>query len=371
MERVSKLMVFLLILMVFGGEFSCIGIKQDVALEEATESYSVGESEEQVKVSNLATAANVIPLDSTVLVSGADNFKINDSIIYVLNNQKIYSFSLESGLLCNTFSKQGKSKSEYIKINDFDIDSVTGNLYVLCVPNKIIELSPELEISSVIETKSDYERLAVVNGDIYLYSYYEHKLDCIRNGETACLMELPETPAWVFGKTRVFHKTTDGLLFTPEPFASVFSIDKEKVSHIVHLSFPGEAEAMDRLSKSKLLEREVVSFPFPKIRHVVTMDSLLIMSYSFGINVRACIIDRTKHVVIKDGYLNALNPFPAISHGLSFFATDMISPDPDMNFLDTTEIDFTYNVYPAQENEQLAVFEYVYFGNKITTTDFK
>jgi len=341
--------------------FSCMKSTQNVVLDNAIETHHVGEGEERIRVSDLSKEATITTLDSTVFVGGTDKVLVNGNFIYILHNQNLFCFDHRNGVLQAHYKKQGRSANEYVKILDFDIDSVNGNVYLLCQPMKIIELSRDLTFSRVIDVKEGYDRMAVDDGQMYLYSYYLHKLDVLCDGETTCLMEFPNTPAWIFGETSVFHKTADGILFTPEPFASIYSINGKDIEHIIHLSYLGEEETMDRLNKSKLLlKEETLKYPFPKIRRIIVMNNLMIVIYSYGIRVRTCLIDKANHKIVKDGILNAANPFPTLCYDHTFFAIDVLNPDPEMSILDTASVAFTYSTQPARENEQLAVFKYVF-----------
>lgn len=332
--------------------------RNNIVIENAMETYSIGEGEERVRVSDFSNEATIFPLDSTSYIGGTDKVLVKGDYVYVLNNQNIYCFSINSGVQKAHYNKQGRSTKEYVKITDFDIDTETGRVYLLCLPNKIIELSPDLVFSRVIDIKGDYNRIAVKNDSFYLYSYYRHRLDLLNGSNTICVKEFPETPAWVFGESPVFHKSAEGLLFTPEPFSSVYSINGDRIKHIIHFAYADEDNIKERLANKRLLDQDFLKYAFPKIGNVMLMDSLMLATYTYGIRVRACLIDRKNHKVVKDGLLNASNPFPTICYDHSLIAADLYTPDSKTTFLDTLSMKFTYGRQPAKESEQLTLFKY-------------
>lgn len=335
-----------------------------IVIEDAMETYSIGKGEERVRISDISNEATIFPLDSTSYIAGIDKFFVKGDHLYVLNNQNLYCFNINSGVQKVHYNEQGRSAEEYLKIMDFDVDSETGRVYLLCLPNKIIELSPSLAFSRVIDIKEDYNRIAVRNDSFYLYSYYRHRLDLLNGSRIIPVKEFPETPAWVFGESPVFHKSAEGLLFTPEPFSSVYSINGKDIKHIIHFAYPNEEKVKERLTNKRLLDQELLKYAFPKMGNIMLMDSFMVATYTYGIRARVCVIDRNKHEIVKDGLLNAANPFPVICYDHSLIAAEFYNPDSRNYFLDTLSMKFIYDRQPAKENEQLALFKYVFSFNR-------
>ena len=337
---------------------SCNNWKEEQhCFSDARSEYSVGVKGNRIRISDFSGTATIIPLDSMAYIRGVDKILYEDSLVYVLDQQRLFCFDLDSGQLHFLFDRQGRSKNEYIKIIDVDINRLNGDVYLLCMPNKIIELSPDLNIKHLIELDDYYDRIAVVNEKIYLYSYYNHQLDLYAGNHVEKLMNLPNTPAWVFGESPVFHNTPKGLFFTPEPFASVFKIEGDTIEHLIHFNHKNEEEIAKRLrSKNLLIGMENLNYPFPKINDITLINNLMAVTYTFGIRVRICVIDLTSNQLVNDGILSAINPFPNKCYGNSLYAARVLSPE--MIEYDTLAVHFNYKTPPARTNEQLAIFEY-------------
>ena len=331
--------------------------EEQPCFSDARNEYSVGVKENRIKISDFSGTATIIPLDSMAYIGGVEKILYEDSFVYVLDQQRLFCFDLVGGNLHSLFDRQGRSENEYIEIVDFDVDSMSGNVYLLCLPDKIIELSSNLSINHIIEIDEHYDRIAVVNEKIYLYSYYNHKLDLYADNHVEKLMDLPNTPAWVFGESPVFHNTPRGLFFTPEPFSSIFVIEGETVEHLIHFDYINKDKVAKRMrSKNLLIGMENLEYPFPKIDVITHFNNLMVITYTFGIRVRICVINLTTNKLVNDGILSAINPFPNRCYGNSLYAARVLSSE--MNEFDTLAVNFNFQIPPAKTNEQLAIFEY-------------
>lgn len=337
--------------------YSCCDDKNKDVAADAANTYYIGEGDAEVGIADISKEATATPLDSTVFLGMTKKVILRGDSAFLLGDRGVYLFDLKDGRLLNSYEKKGRARNEYIRIRDFDVDAVSGHIYLLCDPEKIIELSPDLLLSRSIETREGYERLAVIDGQVYLYSYYLHKLDLLHGDEKTCLMDLPTTQAWIFGKSSIFHKTDDGLLFTPEPFSTIYSINGNEIKNLVHLSYPNENKTMERMTKSELTREETLNYPFPKIGEVMVIDNMMVVKYSYGIAMRVCLIDKHNHKVIADGYQNGIFPSSCSRHS---FIADYIHNVYDMEelLLDTINVKYTFTNQPATENEQNVIIKF-------------
>ena len=357
MKKMREVLLYSLCSVMFFLSYSCRNEERRDITAGALNTYMVGERNDSIKVSDISKEATAIPLDSTVFLGLVHKMVNSGDSVFLLGDRGVYLFDLQDGRQKNCYEKKGRSRNEYARIKDFDVDSVSGKIYLLCDPEKIIELTPDFQFSRSIETQGDYERLAVVDGRIYLYSYYLHKLDVLQGDTTALLMDIPETRAWVYGESTIFHKTDAGLLFTPEPFSTIFAINGNEIKNLIHLSYPNERETMERMTKSKLEKEELFEYPFPKIAKVVVTDSIMMVTYSYAIALRVCLIDRNNHKVIADGCQNYILPKIGV-HG-SLIGEFIYYHDEDMGgFLDNANVKYTFVSQPAKETDQHVILKY-------------
>ena len=75
------------------------------------------------------------------LFGGIDKLVVHDGLVYLLDRRyaaKILIFKESDGMFVQNIGKIGGGPGEYSDIYDFSIDSVCGNIYILCNRNKIM-----------------------------------------------------------------------------------------------------------------------------------------------------------------------------------------------------------------------------------------
>ena len=247
-----------------------------------------------------------------------------------------------------------------MRLINFDIDTINGKIYLLCEPTKIIELTLDFQTIGEVTIDCEYDDLAFFDGRLYLYSYYMCKLDIVQNGKPVTIMDLPNTRAWVLSRCQSLHKSTNELLFTPQPFSSVFSINGDSARQIVHLSYPDEERIIDRMYSFRTLDRDdILTHAFPKITGVAANDDLMIIKYTFGFAVRVCLVDRVNSKIITDGFMD-FPQFPNSTYNGELYSITQLFRYSGFPSLDSLKAEVNYTLPEDKNNEQLALVKYYF-----------
>ena len=364
--RYLTFLSFLLVLLVTSCSHENIGRNADNV-------YFVGESSERLSITDCVSRIDVTPLDTAAYISEVSKGVLVGNSLFVSDDaeKSIYKFDVGDGSLSGIFSKVGHGHNEYLRLVDFDVDTTTHKVFVLCEPHKLMELSLDLQLIREVQLPdSAYQNIAVFNGNVYLASNYGHLLSVVRNDKTSKLLELPDTPA-MYGllsrKSLCLQKTKDELLLFPVPFSSIFSIKGDSVKQVIHFSYPDEDNKIERLYgwfPTDYKDRNKDEYSFPKLCYVMANDSILLITYEYGGDMRFCVVDKVTNTLLKDCKRSFSPPFPNLTCGDSFYLVMLNRPRYDgiNNFPELEKI-IIYSSSLNVEDDQLVLMKYYFYGD--------
>lgn len=107
------------------------------------------------------------------LFGGIDKLVVHDGLVYLLDRRyaaKILIFKESDGMFVQNIGKIGGGPGEYSDIYDFSIDSVRGNIYILCNRNKIMTYTLDGQFVKEDILKFMATSMEYLNGKFYFTS---------------------------------------------------------------------------------------------------------------------------------------------------------------------------------------------------------
>lgn len=324
--------------------------------------YNVADNDKRVYIGDYIKSLDITPLDTSVFLYDVKDFTTCGNLLFVSDGECIYKFDTKSGLVLARYNKRGHGHNEYVRMIGFDVDSVNKTIFVLAEPPKIIVLSFDFETLKEIDLHEFYHSIAFFQGNIYLYSYFSQTLNVLRDGKMVEIVDLPITPAWFSSLSlKTFYKSKDELMFFPQPYSSVYSVKGDSIKQIIHFSYPEEEHKMDRVYGHRIIRGtdDILANSLPVIRSVAQHDELMIVTYTYGIKCRVCLLDLASKQIINDGYISFYQ-FPSTTCDGSFANLEMMFHNSFQPSLDSLKAEVNYTLPEDKNNEQLALVKYYF-----------
>src|SRR5690554_5893894 len=135
-------------------------------------------TEQTIAVDSLLKSINLIYLEDydSLFIGEISKIKKYDSTYYLLDSHKnkaIYLYD-DHGNYISNYHAFGGGPGEYTSILDFDIDTIKGEIIALCYPSKLVFTDLQLSFKKEVSLEgANYDRMVIINDNIYLYSYYD------------------------------------------------------------------------------------------------------------------------------------------------------------------------------------------------------
>ncbi|MBP3426206.1 MAG: 6-bladed beta-propeller [Rikenellaceae bacterium] len=215
------------------------------------------------------------------LLSGIDALRIFDNNWYVLDNKKnslVASFD-KNGAPLHIYNRMGRAKGEYGMIVGFDVNSDTGDVYLLCGPPKIIVLDKHLQFKQEIILESPYWRVAYHNDGLVLYSPWAKGIDYVKlaDGTISEFTRFDTEEQPIPGPEPTFMRDGERLFFYNECLPSVYEVTDDGMNRIVELDYPNKNAQINRASLSGT---DVAKYARPIIYGVIDHDNNFSFIYS-------------------------------------------------------------------------------------------
>lgn len=265
---------------------------------------------ESLSFTSFVDSVFLLPLgiDSLSLIGRIDKVITLDSCYYFLDSEKtnsIYKFD-NKGVPLRQFNRVGRGAGEYIRVYDFDIDSVNRKLVILCAPDKIFVTDLDFNIEKTITVRENPSRIACADNLVYLYSHVDRSLS-VFNQNTSELKKIcvENNLAQVFFRSLpVFHKLSGQLLYTAIGSDKIFALKKGEIQLLFPVDYPQKEQKLRRMGESKPLSmRDALLLSPPSIFRIFKIGNDYAMFYSYEAMVRLCVFDSESGVMKSDGIM--------------------------------------------------------------------
>ncbi len=207
----------------------------------------------EVDIKNPAKASEIfsdyfflqLEMDSLLPISNIKKMQMDDDYIYLSDNHKSILIYDKKVKLINIISRVGRSRPEYIRIDDFDV--YKSNIYVLsqsekkvnvynvkgdCLKN--IKLDMWYDALSIYDDEKMFLFSAYFNSKEYNYVLYDHvnKVDIVK------FDYFKEQIHMLSGNTGYFNSLDDGTLLATKEFdMSIYALSEKEMKPIYTLNF--------------------------------------------------------------------------------------------------------------------------------------
>lgn len=280
----------------------CVGLSDT----DATSRLKIGESAEKIYAAELVDSVSLIFLkeNDACIVGEIKKVEETNEHFFVMNQQcnMIAKFG-KDGEYVDKLYRVGRSKSEYIRINDFSIDKKSDMLVLLCDYTKLIFCDLSFNIKDIRILDFPLERICVSETRIYGYSSMEDKVVLLSEDGPQDMIQGPKLPAWVFSQSEVFFKTDGTLLVALECDNHIYRIDNDGVSKVMSITYDGYDEVVDRYEDGNKGDNNgFFDLCLPvRIRNLNLKGDTLDMVYAKDIVVRGARINLRAGSLIHDG----------------------------------------------------------------------
>lgn len=243
---------------------------------------------------SLFSGMNLIYLEESddFLIGEINKIIRNSSTYYILDSDKSKAiFAYDTlGNYISKYAGMGGGPGEYRSISDFDIDTVRNQITILCNSSKLIVTDLQLSLIKEISLHDNYyDRIAIIDDYIYLYSYYNEvigKYDT--NGKLLDKKSIPNKlmNGNVFFPQSVFYKLSDQCLMQSPGDDVIYIEDNGEWKEHLKLDYKKKDASTKLYSKNNVDEisfEDKVSHPLPYIRCLFEFKSKISIIYLFGI----------------------------------------------------------------------------------------
>ena len=199
-------------------------------------------SDSELYFNSIVDSALVLPLEmkEDFIVGEVSKMNFMDSLCFILDKKtnSIYSFN-ELGTHVGTLNKHGQGPEEYLSIYDFDIDRENKRINLLCYPPMIMITDLDFNLDSIIKLDNYFERIAVHDGEVYLYSDQDRSLNVLNvpDGKIKQILVEKNMPQLFMADELVFHHIGNELLYIAVGSDIVHQIEDGQVKDLFVLDY--------------------------------------------------------------------------------------------------------------------------------------
>lgn len=309
-----------LIFCMFLTMFSLVACFEDKFDNLEVVNITLGEDTTGVELTDYYSKMSVIPLheDSVMPLDNVSRVLKHDGKYYVCDQfcRNIQVFD-EQGKRLKCFNRYGHGHNEYLSICNFEI--IDNKIYILIYPSKLLITDLDFKIISDVKfgEEHDITGMCVYNDVIYLYSSVTSKLSYLtEDNEVKEIMETQHCNMVPKPRT-VFHKTSLGLIYAPEPCDTFYLIKNvNAIKPIFAIDYKGKQESIERYKIPKVLSfEELLKYDCPKIHSIIETKDNLLIEYTFYFAVGTCVISKSDLSLVKDGPALTYGPIMSVSSG--------------------------------------------------------
>lgn len=280
--------------------YSCI----NATSTEADITVLLGENTGKVYLYDMIDSVSLTALneDSSSVVGDAKKVEETDSFYFILNQQKNMLAKFDkNGEFRSSFCKLGHAKGEYITINDFSVDELHGNIFLLADNTKLFVLDFSFKVKDMSELKTPLERICAFGTFVYGYSALHNKIVAVSANGCSDIVQGVELPSWVYSQTQVFFKTDGKLLASLECDNCIYSLSSNRTDKFISYSYDGYDEMLKRYSDKEDTSENIFQNTPIRIRSVSVEKDTLRLIYSKDMIVRCACIDLAQKCIVADG----------------------------------------------------------------------
>lgn len=254
----------------------------------------IGETKNEMPIDSLISSIYLTYLEESdsIIIGSVDKIIKVRSTYYILDSNKAKAlFAYDTlGNFINQYSAQGGGPREYYGILDFDIDTINNEIVILCNPSKLIFTDMQLSFKKEVSLNNNYyDRIAINENNIYLFSYYSEKIDKYnKKGELidkeSILNKFVEGN--VFFPQDVFYKLSNKLLMHSPGDDNIYLDQNDEWIIFKCLDYDNKTSSMKLYSQKKAEDitfKEKLSNPLPYIRCVFEYKQKTFYLYLYGL----------------------------------------------------------------------------------------
>lgn len=319
------------------------------------------DKEDLISVPTLYSSADIIPLfekENHVLGSIGKVRELKGMYVVLDSDGKQLASFDYSGNSKDILMRVGRAYDEYLYIEDFDVSSTC--VYMLCNPSKLFILDSKLKINKIVDLDRDLlvNKIYIHNNIIYLYSGNTRTLYYMNEKHEAHTV-INETPLPVYPRNGfdVMFACKDHLLYISQGGDTIYDIKDSTATPFVAIDYPDKEKVINRYSQNRLLDLdEKFKYAAVTIHSIVDYNDYFLMTYTYSIAYRGCLIDKGDKSLIKDGYWSTNAPFPRSQSQEDVLSWQYVSVDEfpiDSNLI-------SYRIYPPINPTEgnMAIFRY-------------
>lgn len=269
-------------------------------------SEKLGSTSDVVRFNEMVDSVVLIRIqeDSTTVLGTISKIEAGNGDFYALNQQHNMIVRIDSLGICQSQLRNiGKSKTEYIRIEDFSIDNGLGILALLCDFTKVIYYDLNFNLLKVDVLDVPLYRICLWEGNLYGYTTEDNSIVRIDNHTVQKIIETDKIPFGVFSQTPIFHKTGGKLLATLECDNNIYEIHNSEVKKLLTFTYDNYEEIRQKYmnppkthTKTSLYEETPL-----RIQHLAIRNNLLLMIYSKDMLVRIAVFNLKNKSIVRDG----------------------------------------------------------------------
>lgn len=291
--------------------YSCAESQKD----DAVLRVEICESDEAIYAADMVDTVSLVALkeNDACMVGEIKKIEETGEHYFVMNQKKnmIARFS-KDGEFVDKLQRVGRSKSEYIEINDFSVDEESGMLVLLCDYTKVMVCDLSFNRKKIYTLDTPLERVCVFGSRIYGYSSLDNNVVSVSEEGTRDVVQGIKLASWVYSQSQVFFKSDGAMLVAMECDNTIYRIDEDGVGKYMSFTYDDYHKIMDKYKDEGKRDGDGL-FPAVspvRVKNLSLKDDTLKMIYSKDFLVRCSSVDVRNRNLIYDGVFIG-SPSPA------------------------------------------------------------
>jgi hypothetical protein len=205
----------------------------------------------EVKFSEIFSNISYLPLKSHKkgVYDLIDKLIVTSDRIYMFdyyNNKSLYIFGLDGNFI-NQLSRSGNGPSEYIEVNDFNINEMKGLIEILETRNAIIQYDLSGNFVNRVKLPNKAYKFQYLDGNRYLFyspemggvgnencTFWEYNA---KNNGIVCSPSEMEKSIFFFAERNIFSSHKNELLFSKTFHNTIYQYEDYQMKPIYQLNF--------------------------------------------------------------------------------------------------------------------------------------
>lgn len=281
-----------------------------------------------IQSDSIFESVKYVPLETTAdnIISAIERVKLYGDEIFIFDKTQHIIFIFDK---CGTYKykldKRGKSNTEYLRINDFNVDE--NNIYIMDASKRQIIVYNKFDLSFVrrISLDTNYSSFSFAGDNILLFADFSSftsdrfnlaLLNKINGKIESRFKPFPKSQLGIGSSSYPFFSTDSVIYATFRYEYSIYKIIDNKVSKIVNVDMGEENMYNEELRVASSDERnsykqqfDPTSWPISEIQDIIVHNSNYIFSFIFRTLTYTCFYN-SETGNYKCGVVSGTDKFP-------------------------------------------------------------